>query len=498
MSSHPDLATWQRKAADVKLEGRAFIDGAYVEASSGERFERINPTTGNLLGTVAAGDSTDVDRAVRAARRAFESGVWSKMSPSDRGRRLIKFAELVERHAEELALLETLDMGKPISDSLSVDLPLSITCLRWFGEAVDKIYDEIAPTPGTAVAMMRRAPLGVVAAVVPWNFPLMMACWKIAPVLAAGNSVVLKPAEQSSYSAIRIAALAVEAGIPEGVFNVLPGKGETAGKALGLHMDVDCIAFTGSTEVGKLFMQYSGQSNLKRVGLECGGKSPNIIFADAPDLKAAAVSAAWGIFYNQGEVCNAGSRVLVEESVREEVVDLIVETGKSMRVGNPLDPATQIGAMVDERQTARVMEYIASGKAEGARLVSGGSKPSGLSGCFVEPTVFDGVKPEMQIAREEIFGPVLSILSFTDENQAVSIANDTIYGLAAGMWTRDVNRTFRVSDRLNAGVVWVNCFDHGHISSPFGGFKQSGFGRDKSLHALDKYTDIKTTWINLG
>ena len=388
-------------------------------------------------------------------------------------------------------------MGKPISDSRNVDLPLSATCLRWYGESIDKIYDEIAPTPGSAVSLMRRAPLGVVAAVVPWNFPLLMACWKIAPILAAGNSVVLKPAEQSSLSAIRIAALAVEAGLPEGVLNVVPGRGEIAGRTLGLHMDVDCIAFTGSTDVGKLFMQYSGQSNLKRVGMECGGKSPNILFADAPDLDTAAEAAAWGIFYNQGEVCNAGSRVLVEENIADRVIEKIVETGKAMRVGDPLDPQTQLGSLVDGTQTQRVMDYIEVGKAEGARLVSGGRQASAGS-CFVEPTVFADVAPSMRIAQEEIFGPVLSVLTFKDEAEAISIANDTIYGLAAGMWTSDINRTFRVSDALHAGVVWVNCFDHGHISSPFGGFKQTGFGRDKSLHAIDKYTDIKTTWINLG
>ncbi|MCL4068006.1 aldehyde dehydrogenase [Pseudomonas sp. GX19020] len=497
MTTSLDKAQWQALAAQLSPEGRCFIDGAYVDAASGATLETVNPATGKVLGLLADGGVEDIDRAVRAARRAFDSGVWSGMSPSDRGRRLIRFAELVEEHAQELALLETLDVGKPISDSLAIDLPLSITCLRWYGEAVDKIYDEIAPTPGTAVAMMRRAPLGVVAAVVPWNFPLMMACWKIAPILAAGNTVVLKPAEQSSLTAIRIAALAVEAGLPPGVLNVVPGRGEIAGRALGLHMDVDCIAFTGSTEVGKYFMQYSGQSNLKRVGLECGGKSPNIIFADAPDIRAAAVAAAWGLFYNQGEVCNAGSRVLVEESVREEVVETIIETGRAMHQGDPLDPATQIGAMVDQGQANRVMDYIAIGQQEGARLASGGNRHE-EGACFIEPTVFDGVRNDMRIAREEIFGPVLSVLPFRDEAEAVSIANDTIYGLAAGLWTRDLNRSFRVSQKLQAGVVWVNCFDHGHISSPFGGFKQSGFGRDKSLHALDKYSDIRTTWINLG
>ncbi|WP_313350294.1 aldehyde dehydrogenase [Paracoccus sp. (in: a-proteobacteria)] len=497
MAISPDKAHWHRLATEIRPEGRAFIGGAYVEAASGATLESIDPATGRIVGRITDGGAEDIDRAVRAARAAFDSGIWSGMSPSDRGRRLIRFADLVEKHAEELALLETLDVGKPISDSLSIDLPLSITCLRWYGEAVDKIYDEIAPTAGTAVAMMRRAPLGVVAAVVPWNFPLMMACWKIAPILAAGNTVILKPAEQSSFTAIRIAALAVEAGIPEGVLNVVPGRGEVTGRALGLHMDVDCVAFTGSTEVGKYFMQYSGQSNLKRIGLECGGKSPNIIFADAPDVKAAATAAAWGLFYNQGEVCNAGSRVLVEEAVRDEVVEIIIETGRNMRQGDPLDPETQLGAMVDQKQAERVMDYIAIGQQEGARLAAGGNLHRD-GPCFIEPTVFDGVRNDMRIAQEEIFGPVLSVLPFRDEAEAIRIANDTIYGLAAGLWTRDLNRSFRVSQKLQAGVVWVNCFDHGHISSPFGGFKQSGFGRDKSLHALDKYTDIRTTWINLG
>ncbi|MGR3316571.1 aldehyde dehydrogenase [Roseovarius indicus] len=491
-----NIQDWREAAQVISPEGRMFIDSTYLDAESGKTFDNVNPATGEITCQIAEGGTGDIDRAVAVARRAFDSGVWSKMSPSDRGARLVRFADLIESHTRELALLETLDMGKPISDALSTDLPLSHSCLRWYGQAIDKIYDEIAPTPGSAVSLMRRAPLGVVGAVVPWNFPLMMAAWKIAPILAAGNSVVLKPAEQSSMSAIRIAALAVEAGIPEGVLNVVPGMGETAGRALGLHMDVDCIAFTGSTAVGKLFMQYSGQSNLKRVGLECGGKSPNIIFADAPDVDAAAEAAAWGIFYNQGEVCNAGSRVLVEEGIADRVLEKIVATGRAMRVGDPLDTETQIGAIVDKTQTDRVLGYIESGRSEGARLVSGGGQPD-AGGCFVEPTVFADVSPDMRIAKEEIFGPVLSVLTFKDEAEAIKIANDTIYGLAAGVWTGDLNRTFRVSDALHAGVVWVNCFDHGHISSPFGGFKQSGFGRDKSLHAIDKYTDIKTTWINL-
>jgi gamma-glutamyl-gamma-aminobutyraldehyde dehydrogenase/4-guanidinobutyraldehyde dehydrogenase/NAD-dependent aldehyde dehydrogenase len=420
------------------------------------------------------------------------------MAPAQRGRRLVRLAELILEHRDELALLETLDVGKPIRDSLSVDVPLTATCIRWYGEAIDKIYDEIAPTARSAVSLMRREPLGVVAAVVPWNFPLLMAAWKIGPVLAAGNSLVLKPAEQSPLSILRVAELAIEAGIPEGVFNVVTGMGETAGRALGLHLDVDAVTFTGSTEVGKYFMTYSGQSNLKRVSLECGGKSPNIVLADAPDLDAAATAAAWGIFYNQGEVCNAGSRLIVEEPIREEFVEKVIKVAKAIQVGDPLDPTTEMGPVVDESQMNRVMAYIAKGSEEGASLKLGGEAVAGENGYFIAPTVFEGVRSDMTIAQEEIFGPVLSVISAKGVDEALKIGNDTVYGLAAAVWSRDINTVFKASETLRAGVVWVNCFDHGDISSPFGGFKQSGFGRDKSLHAIDKYTDIKTTWIHLG
>jgi gamma-glutamyl-gamma-aminobutyraldehyde dehydrogenase/4-guanidinobutyraldehyde dehydrogenase/NAD-dependent aldehyde dehydrogenase len=489
---------WHARAAGLVVNGDAFIDGHYVKTLSEKTFDSFNPATGKLLGRIAAGEQADVDRAVAAARRVFDAGSWSRAAPKERKAKLLKFADLMEANADELALLETLDMGKPIRDSLSVDLPLSISCIRWYAEAIDKVYDEIAPTAPSAISLMRREPLGVVGAVVPWNFPLLMACWKLGPILAAGNSVILKPAEQSSLTAIRIAEFAASAGIPDGVFNVLPGRGEIAGKALGLHMDVDCIAFTGSTEVGKYFMQYSGQSNLKRVGLECGGKSPNIIFADAPDLDAAATSAAWGIFYNQGEVCNAGSRLIVEDKVKDEVVEKIIATAKAMKVGDPLDPKTDIGAIVDGKQTDTIMRYIETGIAEGANLRLGGKRIETGNGHFIEPTLFDGVDNKMTIAQEEIFGPVLATISVKDEDEAIAVGNDTIYGLAAGVWTSNINRAFKVSRSLKAGVVWVNCFDHGDMSSPFGGFKQSGSGRDKSLHALEKYTDVKATWINLG
>ncbi len=488
---------WRARAAALHLNGQAFVGGRYVASLSGQTFDCVNPATGKMLAQVAACDGEDVDRAVAAARAAFESGVWSRMAPRERKKRLKAFADLIAANTEELALLETLDMGKPIRDSLAVDLPLSAQCIDWYAEAIDKVYDEVAPTARTAVSLIRREALGVVAAVVPWNFPLLMAAWKLGPILAAGNSVILKPAEQSPLSAIRLGALAAEAGIPDGVFNVLPGFGETAGRALGLHMDVDAVAFTGSTEVGKYFLQYAGQSNMKRIGLECGGKSPNIILADAPDLDAAATAAAWGIFYNQGEVCNAGSRLVVEESVKDRVVEKVMAVGGAIKVGDPLDPATEMGAMVDDRHTRRVMDYIEKGVAEGARLRMGGKRIA-AEGCFIETTLFDGVTGDMTIAREEIFGPVLATIAARDIDDAIRIGNDTPYGLAAAVWTRDINKAFKASSALRAGVVWVNCFDHGDISSPFGGFKQSGFGRDKSLHALEKYTELKATWINLA
>ena len=491
------VSDWKSFAASITPRTQAFIGGKQVSAVSGARFATLNPATGLTLADVAACDREDVDRAVLVARAAFESGVWSRMAPAERKKRLVRFADLIDAHRDELAVLESLDVGKPISDCLSVDLPLTANCIRWYGEAIDKIYDEVAPTAPSALAIMRREPLGVVAAVVPWNFPLLMSAWKIGPVLAAGNSLILKPAEQSPLSVLRLAELAVEAGIPEGVFNVLPGFGETAGKALGLHRDVDAVTFTGSTEVGKYFMTYSGQSNLKRVSLECGGKSPNIVLADAPDLDAAATAAAWGIFYNQGEVCNAGSRLIVERSIHGAFVEKVIAVAKSIRVGDPLDPATQMGPVVSRDQMDRVLSYIDKGQAEGASLRLGGGRV-GTDGFFVSPTLFDKVDNKMTIAQEEIFGPVLSVIAVRDAEEAIAVANDTVYGLAAAVWTRDVNQVFRVSQALRAGVVWVNCFDHGDISSPFGGFKQSGFGRDKSLHAIDKYSDIKTTWLHLG
>jgi gamma-glutamyl-gamma-aminobutyraldehyde dehydrogenase/4-guanidinobutyraldehyde dehydrogenase/NAD-dependent aldehyde dehydrogenase len=494
----PTASTVAEAAERLQPEGRAFIDGAYVDALSGKTFDCVSPVDGSVVARVAAGDQADVDRAVAGARAAFDKGSWSQSAPAHRKRVLQRFADLIDANADELALLETIDMGKPISDSRTIDVPGAARCIRFYAEAVDKVSDEIAPTTPSAVAMVVREPLGVIGAVVPWNFPLMMAAWKLGPALATGNSVVLKPAEQSPLTAIRIAQLAVEAGLPEGVLQVVPGMGETAGQAIGRHMDVDMVAFTGSTEVGKYFMRYSGESNLKRISLECGGKTPHIILPDCPDLDKAAEAVAWGIFFNQGEVCNAGSRLLVHEDIRDEFVDRVAKVAQGIQPGDPLAPATKMGAMVDETQTDRVLGYIEAGREAGAEVRMGGNRVRTESGgCYIEPTIFSGVSNDMRIAQEEIFGPVLSTITFRDTAEAVAIANDTVYGLAGALWTRDVSTAHKVARQIKAGVVWVNCFDAGDITTPFGGFKQSGFGRDKSMHAMEKYTDLKLVWIQL-
>lgn len=490
--SHND---WQKRAKAVTFKTQAFIGGKWVGAASGKSFDVVNPATNQVIASVAECDAEDVDRAVKAARAAFASGSWSRRTPEERKVVLLRMAELIRKHRDELAVIDTLDMGKPIGLTAAYDIPGSADNWQWFAEAIDKVYDEVAPTGHGNLAMIRRDALGVVAAIVPWNYPFQMATWKVAPALATGNSVILKPAEQSPLSALKMAELAAEAGIPDGVFNVLPGFGETAGQALGLHMDVDCVGFTGSTEVGKYFLRYSAESNLKQVWLECGGKSPNLVFADCDDLDAAADASAFGIWGNQGEVCSANSRLLVEDKIRDRFLEKLVARAQGFQPGDPLNPGTAMGAIVEKRQTDKIMGYIAKGK-EIASLVAGGERLT-ITGSdnYVTPTIFDNVKNDMVIAREEIFGPVLSVIPFKSEDEAVSIANDTIYGLAASIWSNNLKRVHRLADQIQAGTVSVNCVDAGSSMTPFGGFKQSGIGRDLSLHAFDKYTNLKTVWI---
>jgi acyl-CoA reductase-like NAD-dependent aldehyde dehydrogenase len=453
-----------------------------------------------VIAEVASGTVDDVDAAVRSARAAFDDGRWSGLAPRDRGQTLVRLAELIESNGEELQLLETLDVGKPVRYSRRVDVAQAVSTYAWYGEAADKLYDEIAPTAPDALGLIRREPVGVVGAVTPWNFPLMINSWKLAPALMAGNSVVLKPAEQAPLSALRVAELAIEAGIPPGVLNVVPGLGPSAGRALGLHPHVDAVTFTGSTEVGKLFLEYSAHSNMKRVSAETGGKTPNIIFADAPDLDFAVGAVGFSIFWNTGEMCIAGSRLLVQGDIYDEVVERVAALSGAWLPGDPLDPATKAGPIVDAVQLDKVTHYIDRGVQQGARLVAGGNRALVNSGgYFVEPTVFADVDNDMDIAQDEIFGPVLSIIPFEDDAEALSIANDTRYGLSAAVWTSNLGRAHTMAAALNAGTVWVNNFDTSGITAPFGGYKESGFGgKDKSLHALDKYTNLKTTWINLG
>ncbi len=489
---------WQKLADALSLRHQAFIDGRYVDAASGQAFDCISPIDGRVLARVAECGAVDIDRAVVAARRAFDAGKWSDAAPRHRKKVILKFAQLLEQHAAELALLDSLDMGKPVGDALNVDVAASVRCMAWTGEAIDKVYGEVAATGPDELGLVTREPLGVVGAIVPWNFPLLMATWKIAPALAMGNSVVLKPSEKSPLSALRIAELAMEAGIPAGVFNVVPGFGKEAGEPLALHMDVDGLVFTGSTAVGKHLLTCAGRSNMKRAYMECGGKSPNLVFADAPSLDRAAKAAASGIFYNQGEVCTAASRLFVQREIKDAFVAKVAEYGQRMQPRHPLDPGAPMGAMVDEGQTRRVLDYIAKGRAEGGRVVIGGERLQTVDGgCYIAPTIFDGIEHGHTIAREEIFGPVLSVIAFDTEEDALRMANDSDYGLAAGVFTSDLSRAHRVARKLRAGSVWVNYWDGGDMTAPFGGYKQSGNGRDKSLHAFEKYTEVKATWINL-
>ena len=489
---------WHARAAALAFDGRAVIAGKRVAAVSGETFDCISPINGRVLTQVARGRAADIDAAVASARAAFEDKRWAGQPPAARKKLLQRFAEKILGAREELALLETLDMGKPIQYSLAVDVGATARCIAWYGEAIDKVYDEIAPTGANALALITREAMGVIGAVVPWNYPMIMAAWKLGPALATGNSVVLKPSEKSPLTALRLAELAIEAGLPEGVFNVVPGFGQEAGEALALHMDVDAIGFTGSTRVGRKMLEYAGRSNLKRVYNELGGKSAFIVFADFENVTRAAKTAAGSLFFNAGESCNAPSRVFVHESIADEFTAIVEAEAPKYAPGDPLGGSCEIGALVDATQMRTVLGYIESGRGEGARLISGGGQVmSETGGFYVEPTVFDGVTNTMKIAREEIFGPVLSVIRFKTEAEAVAMANDSAYGLQASVWSDNINRAHRVARALRAGTVHVNQYDEDDITVPFGGFKQSGNGRDKSLHAFDKYTELKTTWIRI-
>lgn len=494
----PDYAGWQKLASEFEHQTGAFIGGDYVKALSEKTYQTINPATEQVTAEMTSCGKEDVNVAVKAARAAFNKGSWSRMAPRDRGAILQKLSGLVLENADQLALMECLNVGKPIMEARMADINLASAALKWYGEAIDKITDEIIATPDNVRATITREPMGVVGVVVPWNFPLLMACWKIAPALAAGNSVIVKPSEQTPQSILKLAELAIQAGIPDGVFNVIPGTGELAGSALGLHNDIDCLTFTGSTAVGKKFLEYSGQSNMKAVWLECGGKNPNIVMADCPDMDKAVINAAMNVFFNQGEVCAAASRLLVEESIRDEFVEKVAAIGKTRIPGDPLNPETNLGAIVDKSQYDRINGYITKGKEEGAELILGGdtTKVDG-SGYYINPTIFQNVKNDMTIAREEIFGPVLATISFNNIDEAIEIANDSPFGLAAGIWTSDINIAHKAARDIQAGAVSINSYSSIDIALPFGGYKQSGIGVDKSIHAIEKYTNMKSTWLEL-
>jgi gamma-glutamyl-gamma-aminobutyraldehyde dehydrogenase len=499
MSSLLTREEYEAIAKGLQLPTGAVIDGKARPAQSGKTFETVNPATGEVLARIAACAKADVDLAVQKAREAFETGTWSKLHPSLRKKALIKLTKLIRRNIHELAVLESLESGKPIYDIETVDIPEALHCLEWHAELADKIYDQVAPAGDDAVAMIVREPIGVVACILPWNFPLLMLAWKIGPALAAGNSVIVKPAEQTSMTALRVAELAREAGIPAGAFQVVTGPGELTGKELGLHPDIDMVTFTGSTEVGRLFLEYSARSNLKKVVLECGGKNPCIVLDDAEHLDVVAKHVTQAVLWNMGENCSATSRLIVHRRIKDKLLSAILERVRDWPLGNPLDPENRLGAIVSKEQYESILAHISKGKAEGAEMILG-ERPARLErGYFIAPTIFDNVRPEMTIAREEIFGPVLAIITVGSVDEAIKVANDTPYGLTASVFTANARRAHRVARAIRAGTVTVNCYGEGDVTTPFGGYKQSGFGgRDKSIHAHDQYTELKTVWFDVS
>ncbi len=477
---------------------KLFINGKALPAADGAEIDVISPIDGKVFTTIAAGSVRDVDLAVAAARRSFDAGKWSSAAPAERKRVLLRVAELIEQHALELAVLGVRDNGTEISMALKAEPASAAATFRYYAEALDKVYGQIAPTQPNVLGLIHREPVGVVAAIVPWNFPMMIAAWKIAPALASGNSVVLKPAETASLSLLRLAELCAEAGLPEGVLNVVTGYGPIVGEALGLHMDVDVLAFTGSSPVGRRLLDYAARSNLKRVYLELGGKSPNVVFADAPDLDLAAKVSAYGIFRNSGQVCVAGSRLLVQASVHDEFVEKVARIAAAMKLGDPLDLTTEAGAISSAAQLDKDLAFVREAQAQGGHLVTGGHRIlQETGGYYLGPTVFSGITPQMKLAQEEVFGPVLGIMRFETEDEALSLANSTVYGLASAVWTANLSRAHRMVRGIRAGIVHVNTYGGSDLTVPLGGVGQSGNGHDKSLHALDKYQDLKTAWIQL-
>lgn len=483
-------------ARNLRLPAESYINGGFRPAQSGKTLPSTNPATGELLARIAACDAADVDYAVRVAREAFEDGRWRLLHPRERKETLLRLCQLIDRERHELAVMESLDSGKPVHDCETIDIPETILTLQWHAEIIDKIYDQVAPTGNGALSVIVREPIGVVGAVIPWNFPMLMMAWKIGPALAAGNSVIVKPAEQTSLTALRLAELATEAGIPAGVLNVLPGYGPEAGEALGRHMDVDMVSFTGSTEVGRMFLRYAADSNLKKIVLECGGKNPFVVLDDAENFDAIAGHVINGAFWNMGENCSASSRLIVHEKVKAPLLERVIARASEWHTGDPLDPANRLGALVDTEHFGKVCSYLDRGKDDGAKIILGGQS---IDGRYVQPTIFDETPANSAVNHDEIFGPVVSIITVKSNEEAIRIANDTAYGLAASVFSANINHAIQAARAIRAGTVTINCYGEGDITTPFGGFKQSGFGgRDNSIHAHDQYTELKTIWVDLS
>ncbi|MBN1516139.1 aldehyde dehydrogenase [Candidatus Sumerlaeota bacterium] len=486
-------------AKELSFPSNAHINGKFTAAKSGKTIPSINPATGETLTQIASCGEADVNYAVKKARQAFDSGVWSRKHPSERKEAMIKLSKLIKRHRHELAVMESLDSGKPVSDCATIDIPETIHCLTWYAEAADKIFGQISPTNDDAMGLIVREPRGVAACVLPWNFPMLMMAWKVGPALASGNSVIVKPAEQTSMTALRIAELAAEAGIPAGVLNVVPGLGETAGRAIGLHPDIDVVSFTGSTEVGRYFLDYSAKSNMKHIVLECGGKNPAVVLEDAKNLDNVAEHVVNAVFWNMGENCTSNSRLIVHEKIKDDLLRRIIDKVRDWRTGDPLEPNNRLGAMISQEHFDKVMGYIEKGKKEKGKVILGGKALKIGKGLFIPPTIFDNVTPKMTIAKEEIFGPVLAVMTVSSDDEAIQLANDTCYGLQASIFTSDVKRALRAARDVKAGTVTVNCYCEGDITTPFGGYKQSGFGgRDNGLQAFEQYTQVKTIWLDLS